>query len=329
MTPKKHIPVLLQEVLEFAHPACGESRSNVLDCTLGYGGHSDEILNKIPDAYVYGLDKDKTLLEEVENTLLKKYPSRFKAYNLCFSDLAQLKGVNKLENGTTLSEYNFILADLGISSIQLDDPDRGFSYKSDGPLDMRMDTTQELTAEIVLNTWEERPLFLVFAEGGVGSLSKILAKEVIARRPLKSTRDFKVICEDVFKRDRKRKKQGPSNSPATVPFQAIRIAVNNEFSSINELLLQSISFLAPGGCLAVISFHSLEDKLVARAMRWWSSMRSKGLHPEDLPLGTLRTRKAIEPSEEEVKLNSRSKSARMRVFQRNETPLWRERTFLP
>jgi 16S rRNA (cytosine1402-N4)-methyltransferase len=328
MTQKNHIPVLLQEVLEFAHFACGESTSNVLDCTLGYGGHSDEILKKIPGAYVLGLDKDKTLLEEVQNELLKKYPSRFKAYNLCFSEIGQLKGL-KLENGSTLSECNFILADLGISSIQLDDPYRGFSYKSDGPLDMRMNTSQELTAEIVLNTWEERPLFLVFAEGGVGSLSKILAKEVIARRPLKSTRDFKAICEDVFKRDRKRKKQGSSNSPATVPFQAIRIAVNNEFSSINQLLTQSISFLAPGGCLAVISFHSLEDKLVARAMRWWSSMRSKGLHPEDLPLGTIRTRKAIEPGEEEIKLNSRSKSARMRVFERNETPLWRERTFLP
>ncbi len=322
MTELSHVSVLSAEVLAYAEPVCKRPGSLVIDCTLGLGGHSEALLEHFPEIQVIGLDKDASLLTEVSERLATKYPARFIAYNLCFSDLSKVRGFDD----EIVKRADYILADLGISSVQLDSEERGFSFRLDAPLDMRMDTRQALTADKILNSWDERKLFLVFVEGGVGSFSKALAREVVKRRPLLSTKEFAEVCQEVFHRD-KRRSQGGAH-PATVPFQAVRIAVNEEYSALKKLLAHSISILSDQGRCAVISFHSLEDKLVANAMRWWGSTRARGLHPEDAPLGGLLTKKAVTPKEDEMTQNPRSRSARLRVFERNQILLWRERPLL-
>jgi 16S rRNA (cytosine1402-N4)-methyltransferase len=322
MQKPSHVPVLLDEVLAYAEPVCREGTRLVLDCTLGNGGHSEAMLERFPDVRVIGLDKDNTNISAVSARLSKRFPGRFVARNICFSALSGINGFND----APVTQADYILADLGISSIQLDTPERGFSFRLDGPLDMRMDTRQALTADEILNHWDERKLFVMFAEGGVGKFSRSLAREVVQKRPLSSCGDFAGICREVFQRDKRRALTGAD--PATVPFQAVRIAVNQEYQVLKGLLAESIRMLPASGRLAIISFHSLEDQLVAKAMRWWGSTRAKGLHPEDAPLGTLLTRKVVVPGDEEMKSNSRSRSARMRVFERNKVSLWRERPLL-
>lgn len=317
-----HVSVLLKEVLDYAEPVCIRPGSIVVDCTLGLGGHSEAILERFPETKVIGLDKDASLLQQVSERITARFPSRFIAQNTCFSELSLVNGFD----GKTLPAADYILADLGISSIQLDNPERGFSFRADGPLDMRMDPSQSLSAHEILNKWDERSLYIAFAEGGVGKYSRPLAKEVILKRPLLTTREFAAICQDVFQRDKRRSTGGAH--PATVPFQAVRIAVNNEYAVLKGLMEQSIRILAPRGRFSVISFHSLEDKYTAQAMRWWGSTRSRGLHPEDAPLGVLLNKKSLLPGEEEMNVNSRSRSARMRVFERSELPLWKERALL-
>lgn len=321
---KQHVPVLKEEILSYAEPICSRPQSLVIDCTLGLGGHSEAILERYKNTRVIGIDKDESVLSEVNKRLEKKFPRRFTSFNLCFSQLDRLA---KAEN-----KPDFILADLGISSFQLDDLNRGFSFKSEAPLDMRMDIRQDISADTILNSWDERKLFLVFAEGGVGIFSKQLAKKIVDRRPIKNTGEFTQICVDLFSNVYKRGKSKKSNTnkahPATVPFQAVRIAVNNELDALKKLLVNSINTISFNGRISVISFHSLEDKFTANSMRWWSSKRGKGLHHEDEPLGVLLTKKAVISSEDEIKDNPRSRSARLRVFERNEFPLWKERELI-
>lgn len=343
-TTLSHTPVLLKEVIRYADPVCGEGIEAendqgclFLDCTLGLGGHASEILSRFPKVFLLGIDKDESTRKSVHVEMLKQFGSQFSSLGMCFSELSQLQVkatehkddalLSRIANDKLL--FDFILADLGISSVQLDTPERGLSYHLDGPLDMRLDQSQKISADVVINTWSEQELFVAFAEGGVGTLSRPLAREIVAKRPLLSTKEFAAICLEVASRGKLARKVSAGSHPATVPFQAIRIAVNCEFSSIVSLLRDAIQLLSTGGRLGVISFHSLEDQLVARAMRWWGAVRGKGFHPEDSPLGSLLTKKAIVPGEEEILANRRSRSARLRVFERNDTPLWKERQILP
>ena len=317
-----HISVLANEVLEYSEILKNNNNTTALDVTFGLGGHSSLILEKYPNVAIYTIDKDETTrLEAIKK--FEIYGSRFHSAKLCFSDLDQLEQVF---NSQKELKFDLILADLGISSVQLDNPKRGLSFKSDSKLDMRLDQSQKLTADDVLNKYSERDLFLVFARGGVGSKSKALARAICNDRPINGTKDFHKICNSVL---RTKKDQGKPGDLATVPFQAVRIEVNNEFQNLKSFLHEALKRLKVNGRLLVISFHSLEDKITAGGMRWWSSLRGKGLHKEDLPLGHLITRKAIKPSEEELKANSRSRSALLRVFERNENPIWSEREIIP
>jgi len=342
-TDLSHTPVLLKEIIQYAGPVCGGNESEndqdflFLDCTLGLGGHAREVLSRFPKVVLLGIDKDESTRKIVHGEMLNLFNSRFSSIGMCFSELSQLQTKASQHNDDALLSrlakdkflFDFILADLGISSVQLDTPERGLSYNLDGPLDMRLDQSQKVSADVVLNTWSEQELFVAFAEGGVGSLSRPLAREIVSKRPLVSTKEFAAICLEVASRGKLARKVSSGSHPATVPFQAIRIAVNSEFSSIVSLLRDAIQLLSTGGRLGVISFHSLEDQLVARAMRWWGAVRGKGFHPEDSPLGSLLTKKAIVPGEDETQANRRSRSARLRVFERNDTPFWKERQILP
>ena len=322
-----HVPVLLDEVILMSGL---DSKIDALglDVTFGLGGHSRELLEKFPSLKMLAIDKDDSTRTSIVGSF-NSFGDRIQTAHLCFSELVRLEEVfSKLTRGEALN-FEFILADLGISSVQLDSSDRGLSYRLDSPLDMRMDQTQALTADIVLNQYAERDLFLVFARGGVGTLSKALAKAIVQDRPIESTKKFHAICNSVLRGKSKRGDSGKQSDLATVPFQAVRIEVNNEFENLKIFLVQAVSRLKSNGRLLIISFHSLEDKIVTSAMRWWSSVRGKGLHKEDGTLGKLLTKKAICPTNLEISSNSRSRSAMLRVFERNDNLIWEERSFLP
>lgn len=219
---------------------------------------------------------------------------------------------------STFPQFQGLLLDLGISSDQLDDPERGFSFRYSSPLDMRMSQSDGPTAADILNTASEHELRLIFLRGGVKRpLHAILSKEIVRRRPFSTTDQLADLCAELERRPRKRE-AGPARNPATLPFQALRIEVNQELAKLQSFLDLAPTYLAPGGRLAVISFHSSEDKVVTQTMRRWSRRELSPFPSDDrAPFGTLLTKQAVVPSEEEIQANPRARSARLRVFERS------------
>ncbi|HQH29196.1 MAG TPA: 16S rRNA (cytosine(1402)-N(4))-methyltransferase RsmH, partial [Oligoflexia bacterium] len=220
-------------------------------------------------------------------------------------------------------QFDRILVDLGISSDQLDAAERGFSFAKEGALDMRMNPGTLLTADEIVNKWPAGRLLAVLREGGVGAGASAFVREIVKKRPVRSTLELAEICRKASVAQRRRAgKTGPvkKQHPATVVFQALRIAVNQELQSLSSFLAQVLAVLAPGGRLAMISFHSLEDQLVARAMPAWSQppVEVRNLPQSGLLSvpGELLTKKAVVPQAAEVAANVRARSARMRVFER-------------
>lgn len=316
-----HEPVLLNEVLEMMALHEGNSPLLVFDATLGGGGHAEAILRESDAVRLFGCDRDPRALERVRSRLAPYAARSFFVHgNFCDLEhhLASIPSeIVSEERGEPLVDR--ILIDLGISSDQLDDPSRGFSFRSDGPLDMRMNPEQGESAADLLNERSQQELERIFIRGGVSApLHRRLAKEIIATRPILSTFQFANLCRKVTPVKYGKEK---SKDAAMVPFQALRIAVNGEFDAIDQVLPQALRALKAGGRLLVISFHSLEDKAVAHTMRAWTRV---GELPPGVPvrgsnagLGTLLTPQAIVPSEDEVRKNPRSRSARMRVFQKS------------
>ena len=309
----RHLTVLLEEVVKVLTEGEWSNRKRIIvDCTLGGGGHSEAILMSDSSAYVVGFDRDQQALHRATERL-KQFKDRFTGVCAPFSQISSELAKLDWSNNYPVAG---IIADLGISSDQLDDAERGFSFSNEGPLDMRMNKNQVLSAASVLNTYEAHELKKVFFVGGMRKGVTQLVKEILTRRPFETTRDFADVCVKVLSRF---ERQGKKN-PATVPFQALRIEVNKEFVELESLLEQGLEVLSPGGRLAVISFHSLEDKIVANTMRGWARKESLGrrapgeLAPER---GSLLTKKAIVPTEKEILSNSRSRSARLRVFEKS------------
>ncbi len=299
----KHVPVLLQEVLSFYTKK--EGKCSMLDCTLGGGGHSEALLKYDEDLSIIGFDRDALAIERVKNRL-GKYDERIELRKGDFTEAANLD-----------MEFDFILADFGLSSDQLDDEVRGFSFSSDMPLDMRMDKTQSLTASEVVNEYSPSDLRQVFKRGGVPQVAEFLTKKIISNRPISTTKQLVDIVRPVMKRA---KPNSSSSTQSAVVFQAIRIEVNKELEQIKTLLDVVPELLAPGGRFAAISFHSLEDTIVTRCMRSWE----RGVEvPTNLPikevpkgLGSVLTKQAVVPTEKEIEENPRARSARMRVFEK-------------
>lgn len=336
MTPErketKHQPVLLQQVVEFLQLEDEERESAPLfvDGTLGGGGHSEAMLERHPELFLFGLDQDPAAVE-LSRRRLARFASRMVLHRGNFADfpehfasaMAELRHLPLRAGDPVL--FDRMLVDLGMSSDQLEDPRRGFSFLAEeAPLDMRLDPEGELTAEAVLNRFSGTELRQVFERGGVGRLSGALAREVVKHRPVTTTSQFAAICREVLGRRRKKRRrtvsQAPEHHPATVPFQALRIAVNDELGRLQVFLGKAIKHLAPRGRLAVISFHSLEDEIVAGAMRAWSREPAAVRHlPVSGPvsaLGRMLTKKSVRAGEEEVKQNPRARSARLRVFEK-------------
>ena len=288
-----HKPVMLSEVLEALNPKLGES---YLDLTAGYAGHAGKVL-AVTQNY-----KDSILVDRDENAvkyLREKYPldeSKLDILQMDFYSAAQ----HLIECGKT---FDMILADFGVSSPQLDNSDRGFSFKNDGPLDMRMDRTQELSAETVINHFPEKKLVEIFQEYGEESigLAKKHAREIVTSRPFSSTTELA---------DRIAGNGWHKKHPATQVFQAVRIFVNDELSIIEKTLPLLPKLLKPNGRVAIITFHSLEDRLVKQYFKQESALGYESKL-------TILTKSPVIAGEPELVINPRARSAKLRVAKRN------------
>jgi 16S rRNA (cytosine1402-N4)-methyltransferase len=302
-----HVPVLLEEVVEGLKIEPG---GRYIDATVGGGGHAYEILAaSSPDGVLLGLDRDPAALKEAA-ARLAGYNERFELVYSSFAHLAEVAANHDFV------PVNGILLDLGLSSLQLADADRGFSFLVDGPLDMRFDATSSgCTAADLVNHLSLEELAQILYEYGEERQSRRVARAIIKARPLHTTRQLADVIEQAVGRRR------GWLHPATLAFQALRIAVNEELTALERALPQAVDLLGPGGRLVVIAFHSLEDRIVKRFMR---REGRDCICPPESPIctcdhkATLRviTRRPIQPTDEEVRINPRSRSARMRIAER-------------
>ena len=263
-----------------------------LDATLGAGGHSQAILAADPTVRVVGLDCDGGALA-IAQKRLEMYGDRFQPVRSNFSTF------EPESHGLPAAGFNGILADLGVSSMQFDTPDRGFSFRHEAPLDMRMDDRQDLTAADIVNTWDETTLANTIYQYGEERLSRRIARTILQRRPWHSTTEL----ADAISGCVPGKYRHGRIHPATRTFQALRIAVNGELEVLEKFLERSPQWLAPGGRIVGISFHSLEDRILK-------------LRLKDNSLLKVITKKPLYPTEEEVRENGRARSAKLRIAYR-------------
>ncbi len=314
MNNQQHIPVLLHEVLEGLQLS---PNSTVIDGTLGGGGHAREILKRIaPRGIVIGFDRDAATLHATTQALQKEFGDRFIGIHDSYSHLDRF--ADELSQHSPITG---ILADLGYSSIQIDDPLRGFSFHGNGPLDMRFDQTTGSTAGDLVNTAEEQELARIFRDYGEYPQARKLARAIVTDRkdvPFETVSD---LAELVVRLTAPAKRHNFRVHPATTVFQALRIAVNNEFDHIKQFIPEAMQRLEPGGRLAIITFHSLEDRIVKYAFRDLATVcictpEIPECRCEHRAIGKQITRKPIIPTEEEITTNPRARSAKLRIIEK-------------
>ena len=309
---KRHVPVLLEEVLEGLAIRQG---GVYLDGTLGFGGHTLQILHRYKNTSVIALDRDVVALDAAA-AQLAEYNDRVRLFHGDFRHLDEVMDEANVE------QVDGVLLDLGVSSMQLEDAGRGFSFSQDGPLDMRMDSGAGVAASEIVNTWSPGDLARLFFQYGEEKRSRAIAAAIVRERetsPIRSTLRLAELISAVPGMGRVR-----NIHPATRTFQALRIEVNDELAALREVIPVSIERLAPGGRLAIISFHSLEDRIVKRAFR---ELESPCRCPKEFPecrcgktsAGRVVTKRPIIPSEGEIIVNPRSRSAKLRVFEKSST----------
>ena len=306
--PLAHDPVMLPEVLEALAPRDG---AVYVDGTFGAGGYTSAIL-EAADCTVIALDRDPSV-EQYVQALKEKYGARLIFVRGCFGDVEELLRENGYERVD-----GFVL-DLGVSSMQLDQAERGFSFQKDGPLDMRMADSGPTAADLV-NTATEAEIADILYHYGEERASRRIARAIVAGRPFARTLELAAVIERCLPRS----KPGQSH-PATRSFQAIRIAVNDEFGQLVKGLEAAERVLKPGGKLAVVSFHSLEDRIVKRFFQQRSGSEGQGsrhapARATRAPAFTLLTRRAIGPDDDELASNPRARSALLRVGIRTDAP---------
>lgn len=307
-----HKPVMLNEVLSGLNI---DPEGLYIDCTLGGGGHSEKILEKLsPKGQLIGLDKDSDAIQFTTDRLSAKFQN-FSSYHIDFKDVKEVVDYLQIYN-----QISGVLIDLGVSSYQLDTADRGFSFRLDGPLDMRMDKEQELSAYMVVNTYSYEDLCKILFEYGEEEFARQIAKNIIKQReisPITTTKQLADIIEKsmpakvVFKRGGAHKKT----------FQAIRIEVNGELDRLYETIEFLAQNLKKGGRMAVLTFHSLEDRIVKRAFK---DLSTDCICPPKTPIcicghkaiAQLVNRKPIIASTQEQEQNSRSTCAKLRIIER-------------
>jgi 16S rRNA (cytosine1402-N4)-methyltransferase len=295
MHRNNHYPVMMNEVMEMFAQANVDKPKSYLDGTFGRGGHSQEVAKRFPDLDIYALDKDKEAVEYGA----KKFEPRVasKKFFIEQASFASLDSV--IEKRNWPQKYDMILLDLGVSSPQLDQGSRGFSFYHQGPLDMRMDQRQPLTAEEIINYWSEEELVDIFKDYGEVFKPYKVVKNIMRERKsgsISSTQDLSNLIE----RSVGWRKKG--KHPATQYFMALRLVVNRELEDLKDGLQVLMKHLVPGGRLVVITFHSLEDRIVKHVFR--SSEYGKPVN-----------KKVIKPTRDEELENKRSRSAKLRAFE--------------
>ena len=306
-----HVPIMVKEVLTLLEP----SRGGVfVDGTLGGGGHAEAVLSALPESgRLFGIDRDDDALKAA-GARLSRFGDRFTAIKGNFFDMKELlnaRGIHKVDG---------ILLDLGVSSHQLDAAERGLSYKAEAPLDMRMDQSAPLTAKIVVNEWPEAELRRIFWEYGEEKFSGKIAARIVERRreqPIETTTELAELIKGAIPA----KFRNEPQHPARRCFQAIRIAVNGELDGLNDAIQTAHDLLNVGGRLAVITFHSLEDRIVKNAFR---TFENPCTCPKSAPVcicgkkptAKVLTRHPLVASEEEQTENSRATSAKLRAIVR-------------
>ncbi|MGI6225217.1 MAG: 16S rRNA (cytosine(1402)-N(4))-methyltransferase RsmH [Peptococcales bacterium] len=307
----EHVPVLRDEIIKILDPKSGEI---FVDCTLGGGGHSKAILMKIsPEGLLIGIDQDENAIKAARESL-----QEFQE-NTCFVH-SNYEKLNDILNIHAPDGIDGILFDIGVSSHQLDEKERGFSYMQDAPLDMRMDQTNDFTAWELVNTFTEEKLAQIIRDYGEENWAKRIAQFIVKAREEK-TIDTTGELVDIIKRaiPAGARKDGPH--PAKRTFQAIRIAVNRELEVLENTLDTALTWLKKGGRIGVISFHSLEDRIVKEKFKYWAQ---SCVCPPELPicqcdkktLVRILTRKPVTAGKEELEKNPRSRSAKFRAAEK-------------
>jgi 16S rRNA (cytosine1402-N4)-methyltransferase len=279
-----HISVLSRELVEGLAIRPG---GHYLDATVGGGGHSRLILEAAPDVQVTAIDRDESAIAAAK-IVLTNFNSRI---NFIQSNFAEFNPKNVTFDG--------IIADLGVSSVHLDFPERGFSFRHEAPLDMRMDRREDLTAADIINDWDEKELADIFFKYGEERLSRRIARRIVENRPFKTTTE---LAEAIAHCVPRQYRYGRIH-PATRVFQALRIVVNQELTSLEKFVDQAPNWLKPSGRIGIISFHSLEDRIVKHRLK-------------ESPLLQVLTKKPIIPQEDELEKNPRSRSAKLRLAER-------------
>jgi 16S rRNA (cytosine1402-N4)-methyltransferase len=305
----KHEPVLCQQVVEFLRPPFASGW--IVDATLGLGGHSEALLERFQGVRVLGVDRDPAAIERARERLAK-FGDRFEARE------GRYEGLFDILNSLEIRQIAGLLADLGVSSMQLDDPARGFSFRHEGPLDMRMGAGGRSAAELV-NSASQDDLANILWKWGEEPQSRRIAAAIVSEREKQRIETTGELAEII--RSAKRQKRPGRIDPATLSFQALRIAVNEELVGLEEFVKSSVDRLEAGGRIAIISFHSLEDRIVKRTFR---RLGGECNCPRWIPVcvcGAMAkvevlTRRPVTASEEEQDRNPRSRSAKLRVAER-------------
>lgn len=310
----RHVPVMLDRTVELLAPALQAPGAIHVDGTLGMGGHAQAVLDACPEARLIGIDRDPHALA-LAGERLAPHGDRATLVRATYDELPTVleqQGIDSVQG---------ILLDLGLSSLQIDDVDRGFAYATDAPLDMRMDPDQELTAADVVNTYSESDLAQLLRRFSDEKFADRIARAVVAARQVEPFTSSARLVETVAEALPAAVRHQGGGHPAKRTFQALRIEVNTELSILDRTVPAALDALAPGGRLVVLSYHSGEDRIVKQAMRRWSQDRA----PADLPVvpeelraaGRLLTRGAERPTADEVEVNPRAASVRLRAVEKD------------
>ncbi len=304
----KHIPVLLDECIDLLRI---KPDGIYVDATFGYGGHAKAILDKLTSGKLIVFDADTNAIKTATE-LQQQFPQKM---YVIFDNYANIKAQLSTLN---IDGVDGILVDCGVSSMQLDEAGRGFSYRHDARLDMRMNQTQPIDAQWLVNHYSYEQLIDILFKYGEEKFSKNIAREIIKTREIKPIETtFELV--DVIKRAYPMKALSKQGHPAKQTFQAIRIAVNDELQSLNQMLIDGLDLLNPKGVMGIITFHSLEDRMVKQAFNDKAKppKTNKRVPLKDIELDyTLITKKPILPTEAELNLNPRSASAKLRAIER-------------
>jgi 16S rRNA (cytosine1402-N4)-methyltransferase len=312
MEPAGHVPVLVERVVDLLAPVLRHEGAVLLDATLGLGGHTEALLSECPDARVVGIDRDPEALDAAR-TRLGDLTERVTFVHAVYDQLATTLA------GLALGPVDAVLFDLGVSSLQLDRTDRGFAYAADAPLDMRMDPTGGPSAADVLRTYSEAELTRVLRVYGEERFAHRIAAAVVGTRrdaPIESTGQLVALVREAIPAPARRR----GGHPAKRTFQALRIEVNHELDALRRAFPQAVDAVCVGGRVVVLSYHSLEDRLVKREL----AARSRSTLPEGLPVPAaeaqpefrLLTRGAERADETEIAANPRARSVRLRAAER-------------